>query len=159
LFVYQENIMAVPPQQAAAEVAAAVPQEEEEEGEEEDEEEQPMLGLDGVNHVLDICGFTTPQQRQSIITEGSFEDVRDFGKMQTKNFYNIANRISKLRANQGGFRIGEIRIRHLEALGYWVRDHKRRNEDIVAQDFRPLFPMQLTQESNPLSLSLIRPSG
>lgn len=66
-----------------------------EEPEEEDleENESPLLGLDGISHVLEICGFMTQAQHYSILyIYGSFADVADFGKMRTKNPYDIADR-------------------------------------------------------------------
>jgi hypothetical protein len=97
-------------------------------------EEEPLEGMDAVNHVLEICGFTTAAHRTSIINEG-FIDISDFGMMKASNFANMASRISRMRPALGGFRFGEVQVRNLEALAYWVRDHQRQNLPIVAQDF------------------------
>ena len=94
----------------------------------------PLAGLDAVRHVLAVCGFQTAAERASVIAEG-FDDVSDFGKMRAKNFASMAQKISRIAQNRGGFRLGEVQVRNLEALAYWVRDHKRRNEPIVAETF------------------------
>ena len=94
----------------------------------------PLGGVEAVRHVLTVCGFQTAAERASVIAEG-FIEVSDFGKMKAKNFANMAQKISRLAHNRGGFRLGEVQVRNLEALAYWVRDHKRRNEPIVAELF------------------------
>jgi lauroyl/myristoyl acyltransferase len=55
--------------------------------------------------------------------------------MRASNFASLAERISKLRAQAGGFCFGEMHIHNLEALAYWVHDKQCRNEEIVARDF------------------------
>jgi hypothetical protein len=100
----------------------------------EEMEEEPLVGMDAVNYVLEICGFATAAHRVSVINEG-FTDVTDFGMMTASNFANMASRISRMRPALGGFRFGEVQVRNLEALAYWVRDLQRQSLPIVARDF------------------------
>jgi hypothetical protein len=80
-----------------------------------------------------VCGFANEGNRALVRSEG-FTQVSDFGVMRASNFANMAGRISKLRAQAGGFRFGEMHVCNLEALAYWVHDKQRRNEEIVTRD-------------------------
>ena len=108
-----------------ADINAAEPAEEIAE-EEEEVVDEPLVGIDGVHHVLQICGFANVANRVCLIAEG-FQSVADFGKMQAVNFQAMSTRIQRMRQNEGAFRLGEIRVRNLEALAYWARDCKRHN--------------------------------
>jgi hypothetical protein len=99
-----------------------------------EEPEQPLVGVEAVDHVLEVCGFLTPANRASVRSEG-FADISDFGMMKVTNFASMATRISRMRPAAGGFRFGEVHVRNLEALAYWVRDKQRRNELLVAREF------------------------
>jgi hypothetical protein len=95
---------------------------------------EPLEGIAAVDHVLNICRFVTPNTRASVWNEG-FALVSDFGMMKASNFSAMSARITKMKPAQGGFRFGEVQIRNLEALAFWVRDKQRRNEAIVAEEF------------------------
>jgi hypothetical protein len=97
-------------------------------------EVEPLQGIAAVDHVLNICGFVTPNTRASVRNEG-FALVSDFGMMKASNFSAMSARITKMKPAEGGFRFGEVHIRNLEALAFWVRDKQRRNELIVAEEF------------------------
>ena len=99
-----------------------------------EEPEQPLVGVEAVDHVLEVCGFVTPANRVSVRSEG-FADISDFGMMKVTNFASMATRISRMRPTAGGFRFGEVHVRNLEALAFWVRDKQRRNEPLVAREF------------------------
>lgn len=97
--------------------------------------DQPLIGLNGIHHVLEVCGFATIANRECLIAEG-FQTVLDFSKMQATNFQAMSGCIQRMVANPGGFRLGEIRVRNLEALAYWARDMKRHNvQELDARDF------------------------
>ena len=99
-----------------------------------EEPEQPLVGVEAVDHVLEVCGFLTPANCASVRSEG-FADISNFRMMKVTNFASMATRISRMRPAAGGFRFGEVHIRNLEALAYWVRDKQRRNELLVARKF------------------------
>ena len=98
------------------------------------EPEQPHVGVEAVDHVLEVCGFGTPANRVSVRSEG-FADISDFGMMKVTNFANMATRISRMRLAAGGFRFGEVHVWNLEALAYWVHDKQHRNKPLVAREF------------------------
>ena len=144
-YIYRKETTNYNPRMAdinAAEPQVAPEAEAEEEEVEEQEEDvemldadEPLIGLDGVHHVLEVCGFATMANRNCLIAEG-FQKVSDFSKMQAVNFQSMSSRIQKMATNRGGFRLGEIRVRNLEALAYWARDRKRHNvQEIDARDF------------------------
>ena len=99
-----------------------------------EEPEQPLVGVEAVDHVLEVCGFVTPANHVSVRSEG-FADISDFGMMKVTNFANMATRISRMRPTAGGFRFGEVHVRNLEALAFWVRDKQCHNEPLVACEF------------------------
>ena len=99
-----------------------------------EEPEQPLVGDEADNHVLKVCGFVTPANHVSVRSEG-FADISNFSMMKVTNFASMATRISRMRPTAGGFQFGEVHIRNLEALAFWVRDKQRRNEPLVAREF------------------------
>jgi hypothetical protein len=84
-------------------------------------EVEPLQGIAAVDHVLDICGFVTPNTHASVQNEG-FTSVSDFGMMKASNFSMMSARIMRMRAAEGGFQFGEVQIHNLEALAFWVHD-------------------------------------
>jgi hypothetical protein len=81
-----------------------------------EEPEQPLLvGVEAVDHVLEVCGFVTPANCASVRSEG-FADISDFGVMKVTNFASMATRISRMRPAAGGFWFGEVHVQNLEAL-------------------------------------------
>jgi hypothetical protein len=97
-------------------------------------EQEPVEGVKAVDHVLEVCGFAIEGNHALVRSEG-FTQVSDFGVMRASNFASMAGRISKLRAQAGGFHIGEMHVHNLEALAYWVHDKQCCNEEIVPRDF------------------------
>jgi hypothetical protein len=55
--------------------------------------------------------------------------------MEASNFANMTMRISRMHPQMGGFHFGEVHVRNLEALAYWIHDKGHRNEVIDARDF------------------------
>jgi hypothetical protein len=82
-------------------------------------EVEPLEGIAAVDHVLEVCGFVTPITRASVWNEG-FASVSNFGMMKASNFSAMLARITRMRATAGGFHFGEVQIRNLEALVFWV---------------------------------------
>jgi hypothetical protein len=79
-----------------------------------------------------VCSFANEGNRALVRSKG-FTQVSDFGVMRASNFASMAGRISKLRAQAGGFHFGEMHVHNLEALAYWV--HDKQCLEIVARDF------------------------
>jgi hypothetical protein len=126
--------------------------------EEQADAEAPLLGEDGVRHVLINCGFATIAQQDSVILEG-FDDIEVFADMQKEDFRGMASRISRLRVNQGGFRFAASQIRNLEALAWWVRDRRRQGEDLVAREFTVEVRKASMREMDVERARLIKASG
>ena len=99
-----------------------------------EEPEQPLVGVEAVNHVLEVCRFVTTANCVSVRSEG-FADISDFGMMKVTNFASMATRISRMRPTASGFQFGEVHMRNLEALAFWVCDKQHCNEPLVAHEF------------------------
>ena len=97
-------------------------------------QQPPLQGEEAVHHVLSICGFILPAERQSLMDEG-FHDLSDFGIMTSRDITEMASKLSKTPVARGGMRIGAVHVRRLEGLAYWVTDRQRRSQPLVAEDF------------------------
>ena len=89
-----------------------------------------------MNTVLTVCGFTTQNQRDTIISEG-FTNLDDFSILTSDEVSEMAKRITPMRQNQGAFVFGAIRIKKLQALVHWVRDTEVRGLPLDPANFTP----------------------
>ena len=93
----------------------------------------PQINIVGVRLALTRCG-ATDAQRDSIINEG-FTGMSDLLYMEDKDVDSMMANISRLRANQGGMRIGAILTKKVKALVYWAKEQERQGLDLDANRF------------------------
>ena len=72
-----------------------------------------------------ICGLTGAQ-RVAIEREG-LHTLDDLAMLRIKDIHEMVKRIVALSPARGGVHIGQLHIRKIEALWYWVFDQKRRS--------------------------------
>ena len=93
----------------------------------------PLAGTPAVLDALATCGLDAAQ-RGAIVAEG-FTTLSEFGRMRNKDLAQMVRRITSLPVARGGVRIGQVQLRKMEALVYWVKDRRRRSQDLVVEDF------------------------
>jgi hypothetical protein len=96
----------------------------------------PEIGLNGVRLALTRCGASLTQ-RDAIIQEG-FTGMDDLLFMDESDVERMMSNITKLRANQGGVRIGALLTKKVQALVYWAKEQDRHGMDLDANRFTEL---------------------
>lgn len=74
---------------------------------------------------LTTCGLN-PAQRAAIDREG-FTTLDEFGLLKAKHIFEMVKRLAALPPTRGGVLIGQLQIRKLEALLFWIFDRRRRS--------------------------------
>lgn len=79
------------------------------------------------------CGLNDAQ-RNAIDREG-FTTLDEFGLLKAKHIFEMVKRLAALTPARGGVLIGQLQIRKLEALLFWIFDRRRRSLDLDHEAF------------------------
>jgi hypothetical protein len=90
----------------------------------------PLVKVNGIRLALTLCGATN-NQRDAIVEEG-FTSMEDLLIMEDKEVESMMTNITRLRANQGGVRIGAVLTKKVKALVYWANKQQRQGSDLDA---------------------------
>jgi hypothetical protein len=90
-------------------------------------------GEAGVRMALTICGANAAQ-RNAIIQEG-FQRMADLAVMDERDISDMMTNITRLRAQQGGVRIGAVITKKVKALVNWCKEQQRFGLDLDANRF------------------------
>jgi hypothetical protein len=93
----------------------------------------PLVNVDGIRVALTLCGATN-NQRDAIVEEG-FTSMEHLLIMKDKEVESMMTNITRLRANQGGIRIGGVLTKKVKALVYWAKEQQRQGLDLDANQF------------------------
>ncbi len=84
-----------------------------------------------VQDVLNLCGVTVPATRQIIIDSEGLDTIDAFANLNgDSNVTEMAKRMASRTAAFGRVILGTMKIKKIQALVYWVKDHHRRNLDV-----------------------------
>ena len=84
--------------------------------------------------LLVVCGITSADARNAIIQEG-FTTADQFSRITPSEVETMVKNLRQPRGNEPGVRIGAVPMKNLKALVWWARDRKRRDREIVIEDF------------------------
>lgn len=93
----------------------------------------PLIGIQGVQLALTICGASV-DQRNSIINEG-FNEMSDLLYITDSEIETMMSNITRLRAAQGGIRIGALLTKKVKTLAYWAKEQERQGLALDAYRF------------------------
>ena len=87
-----------------------------------------------IHDLLVVCGITSADTRNAIIQEG-FTTAEQFSRITPSEVETMVKNLRQPRGNEPGVRIGAVPMKNLKALVWWARDRKRRDREIVIEDF------------------------
>lgn len=87
-----------------------------------------------IHDLLVVCGITSADARNAIIQEG-FTTADQFSRITPSEVETMVKNLRQPRGNEPGVRIGAVPMKNLKALVWWARDRKRRDREIVIEDF------------------------
>jgi len=86
--------------------------------------------------VFAVCGITDAAIRTRIIDNEGFATLADVGELESdQDVLEMAKRMSSRTQGEGRVTLGTVQIKHLQSLVWWVRDRRKRNLALNANDF------------------------
>ena len=94
----------------------------------------PGVGIPTVRYLLNEAGFDTEVLQNAIIEEG-FSEPTDFLLLEKSDIDDMTKRIASLPTGQGRVHIGQVRVKKLLGLVWWIKDQVRRGQEITPGEF------------------------
>ena len=96
----------------------------------------PVVLYPDLHAVLTMCSIPAAATRACIIGNKGFTSVEDLAVLETDtDVSEMAKHMVSCTAVDGHVNLGTVQIKHIQALAWWVHDHMKHGQPIVAADF------------------------
>jgi hypothetical protein len=95
-----------------------------------------LFGEEDLHTVLETCGITNEDTRNTIINQEGFDGLADLGVLETDaDVTEMAKRMATRAQAEGRVLLGTVVIKRLQTLVWWVRDRQKRGLNLDGDDF------------------------
>ena len=84
----------------------------------------------GLAFALSLCGLSTASQRTRFVNQSGLSKLSDFLLFEAKDLNKVVSQLSKIQNDSERLRVTQLQVKKLIGVGLWVRDKKRRGQDL-----------------------------
>ena len=89
----------------------------------------------GLFFALSLCGLSTASQRTRFVNQSGLNKLSDFLLFEAEDLNKVISQLSKRQNESERLRVTQLQVKKLIGVDLWVRDKKRRGQDL---DFNEL---------------------
>ena len=84
----------------------------------------------GLAFALSLCGLSTASQRTRFVNQSGLSKLSDFLLFEAEDLNKVVSQLSKRQNDSERLRVTQLQVKKLIGVGLWVRDKKRRGQDL-----------------------------